>query len=140
MAALSVADDRHDVPCFSMCFAAYRNARKGTSFSDYTGSLEFARAAGAPVPRSRQSRMTAAQLVNVFGQTLRAEDTSLLRTATHIHLTMDARHHSASQWVFVRTALPTHSPDVTVEWQDGGRELCEFMKTRVAIFATIVDA
>ena len=96
-----------------MCFAAYRNARKGTSFSDYTGSLEFARAAGAPVPRSRQRRMTAAQLVNVFGQTLRAEDTLLLRTATHIHLTMDSRQMRLV--VRARLALSSLPPNFCTE-------------------------
>ena len=91
LSSVVVPDDRHDVPCFAMCFAAWQGALKGAAFSTYSSDLQWARSAGAPIPRSRESRMTACQLVTCFGDVLRAEDAALLRHATHIHLTMDAR-------------------------------------------------
>ena len=57
--------------------------------------------------------MTAAQLVNVFGQTLRAEDTLLLRKATHIHLTADSRQMMLV--VRARLALSSLPPNFCTE-------------------------
>jgi len=91
---LARPEDRFDVPCFSLCFAAYKGAIRGASFCTYQEDVEFARMTGSAIPRSRQSRMTAAQLVHCFGDILRAEDTELLQAATHIHLTMDSRAHN----------------------------------------------
>ena len=57
--------------------------------------------------------MTAAQLVNVFGQMLRAEDTLLVRKATHIHLTADSRQMMLV--VRARIALSSLPPNFCIE-------------------------
>ena len=101
--ALTCAEDRHDVPCFAMCFAAYKGALEGKSFTDYTKNLEFADMAGARLPQSRRNRMTAAQLVECFAEELQAEDKKLLRECSHIHLTMDGRKNNLV--VRIRMAL-----------------------------------
>lgn len=84
-------DDRHDVPCFALCYIAWKGAVRGSSFTTYTADFDLARDVGAILPSSRRSRMIACQLVTCFGEVLRAQDAALLRQATHVHLTMDAR-------------------------------------------------
>lgn len=93
--AVAVGDDRHDVPCFNLCFAAYKGAQRGAAYTDYAEDLALSRMMGAPVPTSRSSRMTARQLVSCFGVVLMEEDRALLEEATHISLSMDLRKNFA---------------------------------------------
>ena len=83
--------DRNDVPCFAMCYTAYKGAKAGASFKSYEADLEATRACGAPIPRSRGSREVAKQIVTSAADVLREEDAQLLKHATNIHLSMDAR-------------------------------------------------
>jgi len=94
VARLAITEDRHDVPSFAMCFAAYKGALQGNSFTQYTEDLKFAAMAGAKVPESRRDRFCARQLVECFSAELRSEDEALLRECTHIHLTSDGRKNN----------------------------------------------
>lgn len=91
IADILAADDRHDVPCFGLCFAAWKGALRGASFSSFTDDVKLSRSMGSAVPRSRDSRFVAQKLVTVFGELLREEDAALMRLASHIHLSMDSR-------------------------------------------------
>ena len=84
-------DDRHDVPCFNLCYVAWKGALKGSSFVSYNQDVELTRSVSTSVPRSRDSRTVARKLVECFGAELRAQDTALLKHSTHISLTMDGR-------------------------------------------------
>ena len=89
--AVEAPDDRHDVPCFKLCYVAWKGALKGSSFVTYKQDVELARSASASIPKSRDSRTVAGKLVTCFGAELCAQDTALLEQSTHISLTMDGR-------------------------------------------------
>ena len=100
-------DDRHDVPCFALCYTAWKGAKRGNSFTTYTDDLRLSRDIGAPIPTARQSRKVAQQLVECFGGELQSQDAALLRQATHLHLSMDARkNHLVVRVRMVLSSLP----------------------------------
>ena len=87
----STAPDRNDVPCFAMCYNAYKGALAGASFKSYEADLKAVRASGAPIPKSRFSREVAKQIVICVKEELCEEDRQLLEHATDINLSMDGR-------------------------------------------------
>ena len=100
-------DDRHDVPCFSICYTAWKGAKRGNSFTTFTDDLKLCRDVGGAVPQSRTSRKVAQKLVECFGAELQSQDKALLRQATHLHLTMDARrNHLVVRVRMVLSSLP----------------------------------
>lgn len=85
--------DRHDVPTFAMCYTAYHGAKAGQGFTVYQKGLSAARACGAPIPRSRQSREIAKRIVHCCAEELWDQDRKMLKECTDIALTMDARRN-----------------------------------------------
>ncbi len=83
--------DRRDVPSMAHMWGAWKLSKAGASFASFRSDLKFARLSGAEVPPNRSDRRIAKKLQDVFAELLCEEDRKLLREATDIALTMDAR-------------------------------------------------
>ena len=105
---------RNDVPGLPLFFNAYKNAKDGASFCSFTRDVKVLRAAGAPIPKSRDSRFVAKNIVEVIATELQSEDHRLISNATDIALTMDAR----SSMLVIRTRL-----SMGHKWPEGLRAM-----------------
>ena len=86
-----ISEGRRDVPALPFFYNAYQGAKTGHSFMNYTKNCSLLRISGSVVNTGHDSRFVAKNLAEVFAQELRHEDELLLKAATDIALTMDAR-------------------------------------------------
>ena len=85
------SEARCDVPALPMFYNAYQGAKAGHSFRNYTSNCSLLRISGAVVHTECHSRFVAKNIVEVIAAELRHEDALLLKAATDLALTMDAR-------------------------------------------------